>query len=155
MPLPTWASRSSLRTWACRSSLRTGACRYSVAADVITAAGFVLADTVATLGGASWWPAHPGRLAWAMLVVQGLAVSSLVFRRRAPLVVIAVLGGFTLAISMLISPAGLMTPAHSGNIWAPYGAVLASYGPFYYRRDRRTAYAAVGMLTIIVARPWD
>ena len=113
------------------------------------------ADTAATLGGGSWWPAHPGSLAWAMLVVQALADASLFFRRRAPLLVIGILAGFTLAVSLLISPAGLLVPAHSGIVWAPYGTVLAAYGPFYYRKDRRVAFAAVGVLTVIVARVWD
>jgi signal transduction histidine kinase len=40
-------------------------------------------------------------------------------------------------------------------VWAPYGTILAAYGPFYYRKDRRTAFAAVGCLTMIVARVWD
>ena len=40
-------------------------------------------------------------------------------------------------------------------MWAPYGTVLAAYGPFYYRKDRRIAFAAVGLLTVIVARIWD
>ena len=29
-------------------------------------------------------------------------------------------------------------------MWAPYGTVLAAYGPFYYHRNRRAAFAAVG-----------
>jgi signal transduction histidine kinase len=33
--------------------------------------------------------------------------------------------------------------------------VLAAYGLCYYRRDRRTAFAAVAVLTAIVARVWD
>jgi signal transduction histidine kinase len=126
-----------------------------LALDVLIAIGFVLLDTVATLGGASWWPVHPGRLAWAMLVLQGLACLSLIARRRAPLLVIAILGGYTLALTLLISPAGALTPAHSGNVWAPYATVIAAYGPFYYRKNQRAAFAAVGMLTIIVARPWQ
>jgi signal transduction histidine kinase len=125
------------------------------ALDVLLAVFFVLLDTVSTLAGTSWWPAHPSALAWAMLAVQGLADASLVFRRRAPMLVIAILGGFTLVISMLISPAGLITPENAGNLWAPYGTVLAAYGPFYYRRDRRAAFAAVGTLTLIVARVWE
>ena len=48
-----------------------------------------------------------------------------------------------------------MTAANSGNVWAPYGAVLAAYGPFYFRKDQRTAFAAVGTLTLIVARVWE
>jgi len=126
-----------------------------LALDVLLAVFFVLLDTAATLAGASWWPAHPSTLAWAMLAVQGLADASLVFRRRAPILVIAILGGFTLVISLLISPAGLITPENAGNLWAPYGTVLAAYGPFYYRRDRRAAFAAVGILTLIVARVWE
>lgn len=125
------------------------------ALDVLLVVFFVLLDTAATLVGASWWPAHPGTLAWAMLAVQGLADASLVFRRRAPMLVIAVLGGFTLVISLLISPADLITPENAGNIWAPFGTVLAAYGPFYYRRDRRAAFAAVGALTLIVAKVWE
>lgn len=126
-----------------------------LALDVLLAVFFVLLDTAATLAGASWWPAHPSTLAWAMLAVQGLADASLVFRRRAPILVIAILGGFTLVISLLISPAGLITPENAGNLWAPYGTVLAAYGPFYYRRDRRAAFAGVGILTLIVARVWE
>jgi signal transduction histidine kinase len=123
--------------------------------DVVLAACFVVLDTVITLTGASWWPAHPGTLAWVMLACQGLADASLAFRRRAPMVVIAILTAFTLAVSLLISPAGLLTPANPGNIWAPLGTVLAAYGPFYYRRNPRAAFAAVGTLTLIVARVWE
>jgi signal transduction histidine kinase len=129
--------------------------QHRVANDALIAAFFVVADTANTLGGGSWWPAHPGSLAWAMLGVQGLADASLFFRRRAPLVVIAILAGFTVAVSLLISPAGLLVPAQQGNIWAPYGTIIAAYGPFYYRRNRRAAFAATGMLTMIVARVWD
>src|ERR1700722_10948605 len=98
--------------------------RSAVTVDVLLALGFVVADVAATLTGASWWPAHPGKLAWAMLALQGLADGSLVFRRRAPMLVIAVLTGFTLAISLLVSPAGALTPAHADTVWAPFGTVL-------------------------------
>src|SRR5256886_5283963 len=123
--------------------------------DAFLAGFFVLADAVLTLAGASWWPAHPGPLAWPMLAVQALADASLVFRRRAPMLVIAILGGFSLVISLLISPAGLITPENAGNVWAPLGTVLAAYGPFYYRRDRRAAFAAVGTLTLIGCNVWE
>jgi signal transduction histidine kinase len=130
--------------------------QHCVAGDALIAAFFVIGDTANTLGGGSWWPAHPGPLAWAMLGVQGLADASLFFRRRAPLVVIAVLAGFTVAVSLLISPAGLLPPpAIHGNVWAPYGTIVAAYAPFYYQKDRRAAFAAVGALTMIVARVWD
>ena len=135
--------------------LRVCARRNRLALDALLAGFFVVLDTVLTLAGTSWWPAHPGTLAWAMLAVQGLADASLVFRRRAPMLVIAILGGFSLVISLLISPAGLITPENAGTVWAPLGTVLAAYGPFYYRRDRRAAFAAVGTLTLIVARVWE
>ncbi len=126
-----------------------------LALDVLIAVFFALLDTGATLGGASWWPAHPGPLAWVMLALQALACLSLAARRRAPMLVIVILGGFTLAVTLLIDPAGALTPAHAGNVWAPYATVLAAYGPFYYRKNPRAAFAAVGMLTIIVARVWQ
>ena len=84
--------------------LRVCARQNRLALDALLAGFFVLLDTVLTLAGTSWWPAHPGALAWTMLAVQGLADASLVFRRRAPMLVIAILGGFTLAISLLITP---------------------------------------------------
>ncbi len=123
--------------------------------DVLLAAFFVVLDTVLTLVGASWWPAHPGPLAWVMLAAQALANASLVFRRRWPMLIIAIQGAFALAISLLISPAGLITPGTAGNVWAPYGTVLAAYGPFYYRSNQRAAFAAVGTLTLIVAEVWQ
>ncbi len=33
--------------------------------------------------------------------------------------------------------------------------MLAAYGPFYFRKDQRAAYAAVGTLTLLVARVWE
>jgi signal transduction histidine kinase len=129
--------------------------QHQLAVDALIAVCFALLDTGATLTGASWWPAHPGSLAWVMLAAQALADLSLTARRRAPMVVIAILAGYTLALSLLISPAGALTPANTGNVWAPYGTVLAAYGPFYYCQNRRTAFAAVGVLTAIVARIWE
>jgi signal transduction histidine kinase len=116
---------------------------------------FALLDTAATLVGITWWPAHPGTLAWVLLGIQAAACLSLVARRRAPLLVIAVLGGFTLAVTLLIWPAGALTPVDMNNVWAPFATVLAAYGPFFYGRDRRTAFLAVALLTVIVARPWQ
>ena len=134
---------------------RTWIRQHWLALDVLIAVGFALGDTGNTLGGGSWWPAHPSTLAWVMLATQALADLSLVARRRAPLIVIAVLGAFTVAISLLIEPAGAFTAAHSQNVWAPYGTVLAAYGPFYFRKNQRAAFAAVGSLTLVVARVWD
>jgi DNA-binding CsgD family transcriptional regulator len=115
---------------------------------------FVVIDVLATLSGATWWPAHPGTLAWVMLGFQVAACSSLALRRRAPLAVVAILGAFTLAITLLIWPAGALTPAHEDNIWAPYSTILAAYGPVLCCRDRRTAFTAIGLLALVVARPW-
>src|SRR6185437_9191791 len=53
--------------------LRVCARQNRLALDVLLAVFFVLLDTVLTLAGTSWWPAHPGTLAWTMLAVQGLA----------------------------------------------------------------------------------
>lgn len=125
------------------------------AIDVGIAVFFVLLDTITTLVGASWWPTHPGTLAWVLLGVQAAVCLTLVARRRAPLLVIAALAAFTLAVTLLIWPAGVLTPAHPGNVWAPYATALAAYGPFYYRRDRRIAFLAVALLAVIVARPWQ
>jgi len=115
---------------------------------------FVVIDVLATLSGATWWPAHPGTLAWVMLGFQVAACSSLALRRRAPLAVVAILGAFTLAITLLIWPAGALAPAHEDNIWAPYSTILAAYGPVLCCRDRRTAFTAIGLLALVVARPW-
>jgi signal transduction histidine kinase len=135
-------------------SYRSWWCQHQVATDVVLAIFFVLLDTVLTLVGASWWPAHPGPLAWVLLVVQAGACATLVIRRRAPLTVVAVLAAFTLLVTLLVSPAGLLTPANSGNVWAPTAAALAAYGPVFYLRDRRVTFLALTALTVIAARPW-
>ena len=46
--------------------------------DVLLAIFFAAADTGATLTGASWWPAHPGPLAWWLLGIQAAADLTLV-----------------------------------------------------------------------------
>jgi signal transduction histidine kinase len=129
--------------------------RHWLVIDVSLAVGFAGLDTVLTLTGGSWWPAHPSTLAWSMLGLQAVADLTLVARRRFPLTVIAILAAYTLAISLLISPAGLLTPVHAANVWAPAGTLLAAYGPFYYPKDRRVAFAAFGTLTLIVCRVWE
>jgi signal transduction histidine kinase len=129
--------------------------RHQVATDIAVAAGFVVLDTTVTLIGGSWWPARPGPVAWVMLGLQAVACASLAVRRRAPLTVVAILAAFTLALSLLIWPAGVLTPAHTGTVWAPFGTVLAAYAPFFYQPNRRLAIAGVAVLSIIVARPWQ
>ncbi|MGW4303849.1 sensor histidine kinase [Streptomyces sp. NPDC004646] len=136
-------------------------CRHRLAVDVAIATAFVLLDTALTLTGATWWPDRPGPLAWTLLAAQALACASLAVRRTAPLTVVAVLGAFTLAVSLLIYPAGMLTPRHPGGIWAPFATLPAAYGPLFYRRDRcgsrnrRTAYAVLAALTLVVMRPWE
>ncbi|MEV0825029.1 sensor histidine kinase [Nonomuraea rubra] len=124
--------------------------------DYAIALLFVLVDTTTTLLGASWWPQRPDTLAWVVLGAQALACSSLVARRLAPLMVLFVLGGFTLAVTLLIWPAGALIPAEPGNVWAPWATIAAAYGPLYYRRDRRgVAIVALVALTLVVARVWQ
>jgi len=132
--------------------------RHRVAVDIAIAVFFVLLDTGATVAGNSWWSAHPGTLAWVLLGLQAAACSSLAARRRAPYAVIGILSAFTLGVTLLISPAGVLTPAHDGNVWAPFGTTLAAYAPLECGRTRgnqRTAIIAIALLTIIVARPWQ
>jgi signal transduction histidine kinase len=128
--------------------------RHWFAFDVAIAVFLVLLDTVLTLSGASWWPAHPGSLAWTLLGVQAACCATLAVRRRAPITVMYILAAFTLAVTLLIYPAGALTPANSGNIWAPVSSIVAAYGIFY-ARDRRAALIAVGVLSVIAARPWQ
>jgi len=122
---------------------------------VSVAVFFVVLDTGSTLAGASWWPAHPGTLAWVMLALQAAASFSLVAYRRAPFLVIGILAAFTLALTLLIDPAGALTPAQTGNVYAPWATVLAAYGPFFDGKDRRKALLAIVVLAVIVARPWQ
>ncbi|MFF7751641.1 sensor histidine kinase [Streptomyces sp. NPDC007971] len=129
--------------------------RHRLAVDVTIAAVFVLVDTGLTLTGATWWPVHPGALAWVLLGVQALACASLAVRRSAPLTVVGVLGAFTLAVTLLIAPAGVLTPAHQGQVWAPLSTLPAAYGPLFYQRNRRTAYLALAAFTLVVMRPWE
>jgi len=132
--------------------------RYRVALDIAIAVFFVLLDTGATLAGNSWWPAHPGTLAWVLLGLQAAACFSLAARRRAPYAVVGILSAFTLAVTLLISPAGMLTPANDGNVWAPFATTLAAYAPLECSRSRgnqRTAIIAIVLLTVVVARPWQ
>ncbi|MEV5282433.1 histidine kinase [Streptomyces sp. NPDC051994] len=126
-----------------------------VAVDVATAVAFVLLDTGTTLIGASWWPDHPNTLAWVLLGVQALACASLALRRVAPLTVVGVLGAFTLAVTLLISPGDALTPAHDANVWAPYATVAAAYSPFFYQPNRRTAFLVLAACTLVIMRPWQ
>lgn len=128
---------------------------HCVAVDVAIAVAFVLADTGITLIGATWWPTDPGALAWVLLGVQALACGSLAVRRTAPLAVAGLLGAFTLAVTLLISPAGALTPAHQGNLWAPFSTVTAAYGLVFYQHDRRRAYLALAAFSLVVMHPWD
>jgi signal transduction histidine kinase len=126
--------------------------------DVAMAVLFVVLDTALTLVGWSWWPAQPDGLAWVLLVAQGLTDVSLVARRRAPIAVVGIFAAFTLAVTLLISPLHALQPANPGNIWAPLGAVVAAYAPMYLVGNRRrtiAAFAAIAVLAIITARPWQ
>jgi len=132
--------------------------RHAVLEDVGIAVFFVVLDTAVTLVGWSWWPADPDGLAWVLLATQGLTDLSLVARRRAPIAVVGIFAAFTLAVTLLISPLHALQPANPGNIWAPLGVVVASYAPVYLAGNRRrviAAFAAIAVLAIITARPWQ
>ena len=132
--------------------------RHAVLVDVGIAVFFVVLDTAVTLVGWSWWPADPDGLAWVLLATQGLTDLSLVARRRAPIAVVGIFAAFTLAVTLLISPLHALQPANPGNIWAPLGVVVASYAPVYLAGNRRrviAAFAAIAVLAIITARPWQ
>lgn len=62
-----------------------------VAVDMVIATAFVLLDTGTTLVGATWWPQHPGALAWVVLSAQALAGGMPAVRRISPLTVVGVL----------------------------------------------------------------
>jgi signal transduction histidine kinase len=140
------------------SKLLCGLRRHPVLVDVAVALLFVVLDTVVTLVGWSWWPAQPDGLAWALLVAMWLTDLSLVARRRAPITVVGVFAGFTLTVTLLISPLHALQPANPGNLWGPLGAIVASYAPVRLAADRRRAiraFAAIAVLAIITARPWQ
>ena len=107
-PAEGWgfAVRWKGRTYHCRmSKLLCGLRRRAALVDVAIAVLFVVLDTVVTLVGWSWWPAQPDALAWTLLAAQGLTDLSLVARRRAPIAVVGIFTAFTLAVTLLISPA--------------------------------------------------
>jgi signal transduction histidine kinase len=130
-------------------------CRQRFAVDAAIAAAFTVADTALTLEGVSWWPRRPDALARTLLCVQALVCVTLVVRRRFPLTVVGLMAAFTVAISVLDWPLGLLAPAHHGNVWAPYATALAAYTPVVSGRDRRTTFLALAALTVVVARPWQ
>jgi signal transduction histidine kinase len=140
------------------SDILCGLRRHPVLVDVAIAGLFVGLDTVVMLAGWSWWPAQPDGLAWVLLVAMWLTDLSLVARRRAPIAVVGVFAGFTLAVTLLVWPLHALQPANPGNIWAPLGVVVAAYAPVYLVADRRravAAFAAIALLAVITARPWQ
>jgi signal transduction histidine kinase len=132
--------------------------RHPVLVDVAIALFFAVLDTAVTFTGGSWWPAQPDGLAWALLVAMWLTDLSLIARRRAPIAVVGVFAGFTLAVTLLISPLHALQPANPGDIYGPLGAIVASYAPVRLAADRRRAiraFAAIAVLAIVTARPWQ
>lgn len=154
------SSASATRAWSNVPQVNALLCRIfgsrrGLLLDLGLALFFVALDTGLTLVGGSWWPANPGPLAWAMLALQALACASLVLRRRAPILVVGILAAFTLAVTLLIEPLGLIVPVHDSNVWAPFATVLAAYAPVMGCADRRKAFIAVAVLAVVVARPWQ
>jgi signal transduction histidine kinase len=141
-----------------RADLNRSRARRDLAVDLAIAVSFVVLDTAVTLAGGSWWPADPDELAWVLLVAQGLTCLTLVARRRAPIAVVGTFTAFTLAVTLLISPVHALGPANEANIWAPVGAVVAAYAPVLLADNRRraiAAFAAVAVLAVVTARPWQ
>lgn len=58
-------------------------------------------------------------------------------------------------MTLLISPAGVLTPANDTNVWAPYATLVAAYGPFFFQQNRRTAFLVLAALTLVIMRPWE
>jgi signal transduction histidine kinase len=132
--------------------------RRHLVVDLTVAAAFVALDTAVTLVGGSWWPARPDGLAWALLVAQGLTCLSLAASRRAPLAVVGGFVAFSLLLTLLITPFGVLGPVNPANVWTPFGAVMAVYALVRFAPDdRRTRWTvgAVVLLAIITARPWQ
>jgi signal transduction histidine kinase len=160
-PAESWGFAAGRKGGSYHGRMRRALCglrRHAVLVDVAVAVFFVVLDTVVTLVGWSWWPAHPDGLAWALLTAQGLTDLSLVARRRAPIAVVGIFTMFTLTVTLLVSPLHALQPANPGNIWVPLGAVVAAYAPVYLVDNRRrviAAFAAIALLAIITARPWQ
>jgi signal transduction histidine kinase len=130
-------------------------CRNVSVVDAAIAVGFAVLDAGTTLVGASWWPKHPGALAWTLLVLQALVCLSLALRRRYPLTVLGIVTAFTLAVTLIIWPVDALTPAHHLNAWAPFSIALAAYCPVIGQRSRRTQFIAIGLTTLVVTRIWQ
>jgi signal transduction histidine kinase len=159
-PAESWGFAAGRKGRSYHDRMRDVLCglRRHAVLDVAVAVLFVALDTVVTLVGWSWWPARPDGLAWVLLAAQGLTDLSLVARRRAPIAVVGIFTVFTLAVTLLISPLRALQPTNPGNIWAPLGAVVAAYAPVYLVDNRRrviAAFAAIALLAIITARPWQ
>jgi hypothetical protein len=69
------------------------------------------------------------------------------------LAAVGVLGAFTVAVTLLISPAGVLTPANDTNVWAPCATLVATYGPFFYQQNRRTAFLVLAAFTLVICGP--
>lgn len=139
--------------------------------DASLAAAFCVLDTVLTVAGGSWWPDHPSAVAWVLLVGQGLACLSLAGQRRFPFSALVVLAAFTLAVTLLVSPFHVLSPAHPDRVWAPYATIVAAYAPVLgaaspwrvfvavrgipARPPVWVSVAAVLALTVITTRPWQ
>ena len=98
-----------------------------------------------------WWPPHPARSPGSCWAHAATCASLSARRSRWS----AFLAAFRLAVPLVIWPADALTPAHAGNVWALYAAVLAVYGPFSCQCERRKANLALAMLVVAVTRAWQ
>ncbi|HEY6738803.1 MAG TPA: histidine kinase dimerization/phosphoacceptor domain-containing protein [Actinopolymorphaceae bacterium] len=98
------------------------------------------------------YPAWPGSLAFAMVVVT----AALTWRRRfvVRLLTMAVVAGVAVGF-VLTAPGPLVTAADPTNLWMPLAPLAATYGAHLYERSRRRAWTSLIALTLIVAHPWS
>jgi len=95
----------------------------------------------------------------ATLVGQLALAGCLLFRRRSPLLVvwIVTLAAAAIALSEVLAPGSLVPPdlGRTQLPWISPAAPFAVYSAMVYGRDRRIAWAAVLVLTVLGAHSWD
>ncbi|HST84227.1 MAG TPA: histidine kinase [Kineosporiaceae bacterium] len=98
-------------------------------------------------------------LGGATITAQVALAGCLLWRRRAPLTVlwIATLAAASITLAETVSP-GSLVPAGLGPTrlpWIPPAAPFAVYSAMVYGRDRRTAWVAALVLTVLGWHFWD
>jgi signal transduction histidine kinase len=104
-------------------------------------------------------------LIWPLILLHGPGgfflqlgfIVSLLFRRRAPLTVLLVAMGGDLGLVALAryAPGLLASAMQIDTIWVLLATPFAVYSAMVYGGDRRRVWIMVGLLTLLVARPWE